>query len=135
MATDRVEDPHPVDRHVGLRIRLRRKELRLTQEKLAEALGLTFQQVQKYELGTNRVSASRLFEVSVLLRVPPDYFFSGLDPAAASRPASAEGLAVAELLASPAGSDLAFAFIRLPIEQQRELLGLIQAIVAGEPSA
>ncbi|HMO43605.1 MAG TPA: helix-turn-helix transcriptional regulator, partial [Phenylobacterium sp.] len=56
--------PNPVDRHVGLRIRLRRKELGVSQEKLAEAIGLTFQQVQKYERGANRVSASKLWEIA-----------------------------------------------------------------------
>jgi len=59
-----VGGPHPVDRHVGLRIRMRRKELGVSQEKLAEALGLTFQQVQKYERAANRVSASKLFEIA-----------------------------------------------------------------------
>src|SRR5687768_17538019 len=58
------DGPHPVDRHVGLRIRMRRKELGISQEKLADALGLTFQQVQKYERAANRVSASKLFEIA-----------------------------------------------------------------------
>ncbi len=61
---------HPVDRHVGARIRLRRKELGRTQEKLAEAVGVTFQQVQKYERGSNRVSASKLWEIARELRTP-----------------------------------------------------------------
>lgn len=67
--------PRPVDAHVGARVRLRRTMLGMSQEKLAHALGLTFQQVQKYERGTNRVGSSRLFELSKILDVPIQYFF------------------------------------------------------------
>src|ERR1700740_3260585 len=73
--------PNPIDVHVGLQVRLRRKELKISQEKLAETLGLTFQQVQKYERGTNRISASKLFEIARSLRVSIAWFFEGLgDP-------------------------------------------------------
>jgi transcriptional regulator with XRE-family HTH domain len=67
--------PTEVDMHVGQRLRVRRSLLGLSQEKLAEAIGITFQQVQKYERGTNRVSAGRLFELSNVLEVPVSYFF------------------------------------------------------------
>lgn len=67
--------PNEMDVHVGQRLRLRRVLLGLSQEKLAESVGLTFQQIQKYERGTNRVSAGRLFELSKLLDVPVSYFF------------------------------------------------------------
>lgn len=67
-----------VDVHVGQRLRVRRSLLGLSQEKLADALGITFQQVQKYEKGTNRVSASRLYKLSNILEVPVSYFFSKL---------------------------------------------------------
>ena len=70
--------PHPVDAHVGLRLRQRRTLMGLTQEKLGDALGLTFQQVQKYERGTNRIGASRLFHLSQLLAVPVSYFFDDM---------------------------------------------------------
>src|ERR1700754_1555326 len=70
--------PHPVDRHVGLRIRMRRKELGISQERLAESLGLTFQQVQKYERAANRVSASKLFEIARALSTSVSYFYEGL---------------------------------------------------------
>ena len=78
--TDPVEDkaPHHVDQHVGRQIRELRRRLHVSQEKLAETLGLTFQQVQKYEKGSNRVSASKLFEVAGALGVDVDYFFRGL---------------------------------------------------------
>ena len=67
--------PHPVDVHVGSRIRMRRTLLGMSQEKLGDALALTFQQVQKYERGANRVGASRLFEISQILDVPVSFFF------------------------------------------------------------
>lgn len=99
------EGPHPVDKHVGLRIRMRRKEMGVSQERLAEALGITFQQVQKYERGANRVSASKLWEIAGALRTPIGYFYDGLEgqggeggqTSAQAFMSSAEGL---ELLSS-----------------------------------
>jgi transcriptional regulator with XRE-family HTH domain len=85
MTNDAVEDksPNPIDIYVGKRIRERRKEFRISQEKLADRLGLTFQQVQKYEKGANRVSCSKLYEISRALQVSIEYFFQGLpDPLA-----------------------------------------------------
>ena len=76
------DHPHPVDVHVGSRVRLRRTALGMSQEKLGDAIGLTFQQVQKYERGTNRIGASRLYELSQVLEVPVSFFFEELDPAA-----------------------------------------------------
>jgi transcriptional regulator with XRE-family HTH domain len=73
MATEK----DPIDIHVGAKLRLRRTGVKLSQEKLAEALGITFQQVQKYENGSNRVGASRLFQVARILNVPVSYFFEG----------------------------------------------------------
>ncbi len=80
---ERESRPNPIDVHVGSRIRLRRTLLGMSQERLGEALGLTFQQVQKYEGGANRVSASRLSRVADILGVPISYFFADLDTAAA----------------------------------------------------
>ncbi len=71
--------PDTIDKHVGTQLRSRRSLLGLSQEKLAESVGVTFQQVQKYERGTNRVSASRLFSFSKILDVSIDYFYEGLD--------------------------------------------------------
>ncbi len=76
--TDRESRPSPIDIHVGSRIRLRRTLLGMSQERLGEALGLTFQQVQKYERGVNRVGASRLFDLSRVLDVPISFFFDDL---------------------------------------------------------
>jgi len=84
--------PSGIDRLVGQRLRWRRRELRLTQEKLGELLDLTFQQVQKYEKGVNRVSAGRLFEIAAVLGVPVGYFYDGASELLPERsPAIAEG--------------------------------------------
>ena len=71
--------PDPIDVHVGRRLRLRRDILKMSQEHLAGAVGVTFQQIQKYEQGKNRVSASRLFDIAQMLEVPISYFFEGLE--------------------------------------------------------
>jgi transcriptional regulator with XRE-family HTH domain len=74
------DKPNPIDIHVGSRVRLRRNMLGLSQEKLGEAIGLTFQQVQKYERGANRVGASRLYDLSRVLDVPVSFFFEDIAP-------------------------------------------------------
>jgi DNA-binding XRE family transcriptional regulator len=71
------EGPHPVDTHVGAKVKARRLMLGLSQEELANAIGLTFQQVQKYERGTNRISVSRLMDICKAMRTPVDYFLDG----------------------------------------------------------
>jgi transcriptional regulator with XRE-family HTH domain len=71
------KQPNPVDKHVGSRVRMRRLSLGMSQEKLADAIGLTFQQVQKYEKGTNRMGSSRLQQIADVLRVPVTFFFEG----------------------------------------------------------
>src|SRR5215212_7547401 len=75
--------PNPTDRHVGSRVRMRRMMLSMSQEKLGDALGLTFQQVQKYEKGTNRIGASRLQQIANILQVPVAFFFEGAPNAGA----------------------------------------------------
>ena len=71
--------PNPIDVHVGTRVRLRRQVMKMSQEKLGDQLGVTFQQVQKYERGANRVGASRLWKMSQVLDVPVGFFYDGLD--------------------------------------------------------
>jgi transcriptional regulator with XRE-family HTH domain len=83
-AGERESRPSPIDVHVGSRIRLRRTLLGMSQERLGEALGLTFQQVQKYERGVNRVGASRLFDLSRVLDVPISFFFDDMPDALAA---------------------------------------------------
>lgn len=83
----RIDDnePNPIDIHVGQRIRLRRTILHITQQQLADMLGLTFQQVQKYEKGMNRVGASRLWDISRVLEVPMGFFFDDMDVSVAQK--------------------------------------------------
>ncbi len=86
--------PNPIDVHVGARVRLRRTLLGMSQVKLAEAIGLTFQQVQKYESGANRIASSRLYGLSRVLDVPVAFFFEDMpDTVAASSPAQRRGMA------------------------------------------
>lgn len=86
--------PNPIDIHVGRRLRLRRTLLGMSQEKLGEAIGLTFQQIQKYERGSNRIGASRLFDLSRVLDVPVGFFFDDMsDDVAARSPGQSRGLA------------------------------------------
>ena len=75
------DKPSPIDVHVGSRVRLRRTLLGMSQERLGQAIGLTFQQVQKYERGANRIGASRLFDLSRVLDVPVSFFFDDINPA------------------------------------------------------
>src|SRR5271165_4852701 len=84
MGAEKESRPSPIDIHVGSRIRLRRTLLGMSQERLGEALGLTFQQVQKYERGVNRVGASRLFDLSRVLDVPISFFFDDMPDALAN---------------------------------------------------
>lgn len=86
----RTGKPNPVDVHVGSRVRLRRTLLGLSQEKLGDALGLTFQQVQKYERGANRIGASRLFDLSRVLDVPVSFFFDDMSVDATERKPAVE---------------------------------------------
>lgn len=95
--------PNPVDVHVGSRVRLRRTLLGMSQEKLGEAIGLTFQQVQKYERGANRVGASRLYDLSRVLDVPVGFFFEDMsDDVARHSPAKTHAAALSGLAEEPA---------------------------------
>jgi transcriptional regulator with XRE-family HTH domain len=112
--------PDPIDVHVGARLRLRRTMQRMSQEKLAAALGLTFQQVQKYERAANRISASRLYHLCRILGVRVGFFYEGLDPARAANPGFAEAPA------EPFESD--------PL-RQCETIELVEAFYAiGDPA-
>jgi transcriptional regulator with XRE-family HTH domain len=138
----RGEGPDPIDVHVGLRVRLRRKALGYSQERLAEALDLTFQQVQKYERGANRISASTLYRIAQVLEVPVGYFFDGLyDPATPPGEAYAAAYdnVLQGLLLEPNGPALAEAFLSIRRRSTRKsITDLVQAIAAnddGEGSA
>ena len=105
--------PNPIDKHVGSRVRMRRMLAGVSQEKLGEALGLTFQQVQKYEKGTNRVSASRLQAIADVFRVPPSFFFQDDDSAQPAAGAPHETGDVSTFVSSKEGLDLNRAFLKI----------------------
>lgn len=124
--------PDPIDRHVGSRVRMQRVLMKMSQEKLGEALGLTFQQIQKYEKGTNRIGASRLQQISRTLNVPPSFFFEGAPAAGASGNGFAEespSSYVVDFLSTAEGLHLnrAFARIRDPKVRKR-VLDLVTAL-------
>ena len=137
------KSPNPIDRHVGSRVRMRRVMLGMSQEKLGEALGLTFQQVQKYEKGINRIGASRLQQISQTLDVPLSYFFEGapsFDSAAGREPALpgvAEGAPasyISDFLSSPEGLHLNMAFARIHDPKIRKRIVDLVCSLAGEES-
>jgi len=124
-----LDGPHPVDRHVGLRIRMRRKELGISQERLAEALGLTFQQVQKYERAANRVSASKLWEIARALNTSVAYFYDGLAGSADMDAAPMPDRSAHAFLLTPEGVELANLFPRLTRTRvRRRMVELIRAL-------
>jgi transcriptional regulator with XRE-family HTH domain len=102
-----AHEANPVDIHVGACIRLRRKLLGVSQDDLAAALGLTFQQVQKYERGINRVSASKLYAIAGELNVPVSFFFDGLGQSDAGSSIETQGRGVRYFLETPEGRELA----------------------------
>ncbi len=136
--SDHERSPNPIDVHVGLQVRLRRKELKISQEKLAEALGLTFQQVQKYERGANRISASKLYEIARALHVPIGWFFEGLsDPMADADPGrGGEKPFAHSFLTTQEGIALANLFPQVTQRRVRQrLVDLVKAMVEDETQA
>ena len=128
-----AEGPHPVDRHVGLRIRMRRKELGVSQERLAEALGLTFQQVQKYERAANRVSASKLYEIARALNTSVAYFYEGLAVGDDLDPPATPNLDAQAFLLTPEGAELAAIFPRVTRSRvRRKVVELVRALADAE---
>jgi transcriptional regulator with XRE-family HTH domain len=128
--------PNPIDVHVGTRIRVRRLMLGLSQEKLAHGLGITFQQVQKYEKGTNRVGASRLQHIATLLSTPISYFFAEEDSSLLAKPeTSANEDAIISFLSSREGIELNKAFLKLENPRVRQrVLQLVTSISKHEES-
>ena len=125
--------PNPVDQHVGRRLRMRRLMLAMSQEKLAAALGLTFQQVQKYERGANRMGASRLQQMSHILQVPVAFFFEGAPNASA--PHGSDGLSMAQIDDFVSGSNglrLMRAFMRIDNADLRRRIVMLVQEIAGD---
>ena len=119
--------PNPVDKHVGSRIRMCRIMLGMSQEKVAGGLGITFQQVQKYETGKNRVGASRLQNISQILQVPVSFFFEGVPHAEAPSRAY-----VFEFLATTEGLALIEAFMRIKQPTLRQRIIALVEYIAGD---
>lgn len=114
---EKAKVPNPIDIHVGSRVRLRRTMMSMSQEKLGDALGITFQQIQKYEKGTNRIGASRMQQISAALKVPVAFFFEDA-PTLSGTPATGMSEAsstsyVVDFLSSPEGIQLNRAFVRI----------------------
>lgn len=128
--------PNPIDRHVGSRIRMRRMLSGVSQEKLGEALSLTFQQIQKYEKGANRVSASRLQQIAKVLEVPVSFFFDGApsgDPVEGGFADMTSTTYVSDFLTSSEGVQLTKAFIKIKNPRvRRRIVDLVESL-ADEP--
>jgi len=127
--------PNPTDKHVGSRVRMRRMMLGMSQEKLGDSLNLTFQQVQKYEKGTNRIGASRLQQIAHFLQVPVSFFFEG----APELPGSPDGMReapsptyVSDFLATSDGLALTKAFMRIKDAKLRRRIVDLVTQIAGD---
>ena len=116
---------HPVDVHVGKRIRHRRWLIGMTQQQLAERVGIKFQQIQKYETGANRVSASRLWDISDALEVPVSFFFEGLD--GAQKNAGTDKVPT-DLMGDKEALDLIRSYYAIPENQRRRLFELARVL-------
>jgi len=117
---------HPVDIHVGQRVRQRRWTMGMTQQQLADMVGIKFQQIQKYETGANRVSASRLWDIARALDVEVSFFYEGLDAPASAR--NAKG----DVLTDKEAQDLVRAYYAIPETQRRSLFDLARVLGNAE---
>jgi len=124
--------PNPIDIHVGARVRMRRVLIGMSQEKLGERLSLTFQQIQKYEKGTNRIGASRLQQISEILGVPVSYFFEGTpvpQPTTSTGFSESASTFVVDFLSTVEGLQLNKAFIRIEDPRVRKkVVELVKAL-------
>ena len=128
--------PNPVDKYVGSRVRMRRIMLGMSQEKLGEALGLTFQQVQKYEKGPNRVGASRIQQIAEILQIPVSFLFEGGPSGTVNADGTIEGPSpsyVSDFLATSEGLALTRAFTRISdAKLRRSIVELVEQIASHE---
>ena len=126
---------NPIDAQVGNRVRIRRMLIGMSQERLGDLLGLTFQQVQKYEKGVNRIGAGRLFEVSRILGVPIDFFYDGVGTGPDDKPASSEAAnaPVMDFVSSGEGLQLSLAFMKIRDPKVRKrVLDLVKSLAEDE---
>lgn len=127
--------PNPIDKHVGSRVRMRRMMISMSQEKLGEHLGITFQQIQKYEKGTNRIGASRLQQISITLGVPVAFFFEGAPTVGPESDGFAEAQSpayVSDFLATSDGLTLTRNFMRITDPKVRRRIVDLVIAIAGE---
>ena len=122
------QEPHLVDIHVGARVRMRRKALGLTQTQLADSVGITFQQLQKYERGANRVSASKLYGMAVTLQISVAWFFEGMPPMNGTGGTDQRVQAVRRFMATEEGVELASLVPQLPMAQRLQILALAKTL-------
>lgn len=120
--------PHPVDVHVGKRIRHRRWLAGITQQNLAETVGIKFQQVQKYETGANRVSASRLWDIAAAMGVDVAFFFEGMEPADTGAGTGTGQAAPTDLMSDKEALDLVRSYYAIPENQRRRLFDLARVL-------
>ncbi len=127
---------NPIDVQVGSRVRIRRMLIGMSQERLGDLLGLTFQQVQKYEKGVNRIGAGRLFEVARILNVPVDFFYEGVSAQLAGQPGMSEpegAPPVMEFVSSGEGLQLSLAFMKIKDAKVRKrVLDLVKSLAEEE---
>lgn len=122
-----LSTPEFVDVHVGSKVRLRRKAVGKSQQQMADAIRLTFQQVQKYERGSNRISASKLYQIAQSLQVPVDYFFEGLEQAHLGAEGQSE-LGARLFLKTTEGVELAKWFQQISARHRRGVLALVRSL-------
>ena len=131
--------PNPVDKHVGSRVRMRRVLIGMSQEKLGDALGITFQQIQKYEKGTNRIGASRMQQIATVMNVPVSYFFDdapGTDPKPAGFQEAKGSDYVVDFLTTTEGLQLNKSFVRISDPKvRRKIVDLVSALAEHFPKS
>jgi transcriptional regulator with XRE-family HTH domain len=128
------KSPNPIDKHVGSRVRMRRMMIGMSQEKLGDKLGITFQQIQKYEKGTNRIGASRLQQIAIVLAVPVAFFFEGAPTPESMSSGLSEPTSpayVSDFLATSDGLALTKAFMKVKDPKvRRRIVDLVESIAA-----
>lgn len=132
-----TKSPNPIDKHVGARLRMRRMLVGMSQEKLGQAVGITFQQVQKYEKGTNRVSASRMHQIGQVLGVPVEFFYEGASALGSDQAGFAESPGASyqaeNLLSTSEGIQLMRAFTRIADPRVRRKIVDLAEVLAEAP--
>jgi len=131
----RQKSPSPIDKHVGSRVRMRRLMLNMSQEKLADALGLTFQQVQKYEKGSNRIGASRLHHIASTLQVPVAFFFEGASGQLTGAENGPSPAYINDFLSTSEGLSLARSFVQIKDRKTRQYIVALVAQISDKAPA